>query len=166
MNLGTKHFERAAQHHATLAKDHRTIASTARGSMKKAAKADGMEELDIESLAEFLEQFIESHDAIADEHEEMSEHCMKCSLAAKEAEKADSGDLGKSFSNPALQGLIKKLVAEEIGNTVRPMNVSIVAPNRPGLVAVPRAGAPAIPETHVDPQFQKLFSTGDAEPSQ
>lgn len=134
MNLTKTHFVREATHHALVTKCHRAIASGAEKCMSKAAKSD-LKNLDLEGLDEFLQVFIETHNALGDEHAEMAEHCAKCAKAADEAEKAAADDLNK----------------------IVPHRVSAVAPTAPGITMVPRFGSPPLQKAAVDSQFSKLL---------
>jgi hypothetical protein len=160
--------KRAAQHFTKVALHHAAIAKAAEkcGAMAKAAK-DDVDSLDLDQLDELLESFIENHSAIGDECADYAECCAKCAKEA-DAEKASVDAMFKAASGAApsaLEGLVRAAVYKMLGNTVIPSSVSVVAPTRPGLVAVKRPGqpdlpaAPAVPD--VPPEFQKLFSTVD-----
>jgi hypothetical protein len=142
MDLSQKHFERAAQHHAAVSKCHRGIANAAQKSMRKAEQAD----LDIESLGDFLESFIEEHNALADEHAEMSEFCSTCSKTA--------GVLAMEAA--------EKAAKDRFSATVVSDNVHKVVPTRPGFTPVVRMGEPtpsaAAAVGNVPLEFQKLVS--------
>jgi predicted phage gp36 major capsid-like protein len=153
MDLSQRHFERAAQHHATLSKCHRAIAKGATKSMGKAAKSD-LDDTDAEALAEFLEEFIEQHNAIADEQAEMSEHCMKCGKAAADA-----------AVEAAEKAAAARFTKRDGDDAIAPTGVRAVVPSTPpaGYFAVPRFGQKAIPAATPAPEFAKLFSAEDGE---
>ena len=147
MNKNTiqEHFQRAATHHARLAKRHRGLSAACEKALQvhKAAKSD-VKGPEGPALEDLLLSFAEHHGGAADEHDDMAEHCSECS-------KADfGGDLAK--------------LAEALGNTLRPTEVRTVIPSAPGYMMVPRHGqqqAPAKP--NVDSQFSKLVSVGDVD---
>jgi hypothetical protein len=162
MDHTEKYLKRAAQHHVVKAQHHRKMGAAIEKctGMVKAAKSD-LESLDVESLGELLQTFLDEHQAMADEHGQMAE---ECAMAAKEAQKADAGDLAKFASNPVFQEYVEKAVREAVGNTVVPTSVHAVVPAPParaGLQAIPRFGSREVPTPVVEPQFAKLF---DANP--
>lgn len=81
-------------------------------------------------------------------------------LAKKTLETFDNDDEVKQF----MRETIMKMVGEAIGNTIVPTGVSAVAPNAPGVRAVPRAGQQPIPvKPNVPDNFQKLVAIDDEE---
>jgi hypothetical protein len=165
MNLTKEHFTRAATHHTRLTKSHRAIASAAEKSMSKAQKSD-LKSLDLEGLDEFLQVFIETHNALGDEHAEMAEHCAKCAKAAGEAEKAVGDELRK-MAPASVESYVREMIMKTVGDMVQPMGISAVAPTPPGITAVPRAGQPALPaKANVPLQFAKLVDGGDSRDSE
>ena len=114
------------------------------------------------------EQRISAHKAAMDAEEKGSaRHAFhKASIAHHEPlrdfhknamEKAASGEMNKS---PDISATVENAVAAyfgKIGATLIPTLVSAVTPNRPGITAVPRAGAQAIQERpNVPEEFLKL----------
>jgi len=75
-------------------------------------------------------------------------------------EKAVTDELNKADRPGDITATVENAVAAyfaKIGATLIPTLVSAVTPNRPGIIAVPRAGAQAIPERpNVPEEFLKL----------
>lgn len=96
------------------------------------------------------------HAGLAKRHAALAKHCGATTA------KADSGNLEKRDSD--LRDVIKKMVTEEIGNTVRPTEIHAVIPNWPGVTLVPRHGSPQEPaKQNVDSQFEKMFAIEHSE---
>jgi hypothetical protein len=164
------HMKRTAQHFAKVALHHKAIAASIQKCFgkNKVAKAD-LEDIDVDSLTEMLQEFLDNHAAIADECVDYAECCAKA--AQEDAEKVSAANLKKILSDPEGQELVRKMLADFVGNQIVPTGVRVVVPTVPdagrsGLVAVPRVGqrsvAAAAPE--VPTQFAKLFSVEDEEP--
>jgi hypothetical protein len=88
----------------------------------------------------------ESHVVVRDYHKA----CM---------EKAAGDEMNKSDSPvPAsLESHVRAILVKMLGDTLVPTAVSAVAPSRPGIIAVPRAGEQPVPaRLNVPEQFQKM----------
>jgi hypothetical protein len=93
----------------------------------------------------------ESHVAMRDFHKA----CM---------EKATTDEMNKVDSTvPAsLEDAVRVVFLKMFGNTLVPTNVSGVAPTRPGVTAVPRAGEKPVPVTpNVPLEFAKLVAVDE-----
>jgi hypothetical protein len=165
MDLSQKHFEKTAVHAASMAKGHHAIVATIRKALgiKKGAKAD-LGDLDVESLVEALEEVLEHLSGMGDASGSYAEHCQACAKEAADAEKAAGDAMNKAASGvapTALEEAVRRTFLKMYGNTLMPTAVSAVAPNRPGLTAVPRFGAPSPAVPDVPLEFQKLVSVDD-----
>jgi hypothetical protein len=131
-----KHFTRTAEHHVKKAEHHAVIASHASGLLAM-HKAEG---LDTEALDDLLQRYIDSHAAIADEHQSMAEHCTECAKTCAASGKA-------------------------MGDEIMPTLISLIAPESPAqrVRAVPRFGAPPLQKTEVDEKFAHLVRVSDEE---
>jgi hypothetical protein len=160
-NVLHEHFARLATHHVKLAKHHSGLATAAEQTREahKAAKPKAdLQGIDVEALSSFLENFIETHSAIADEHRDMAEHAADMAECAKAV---GAVDLQKMATDPVLSQYVKKMVDEALGNSLVPTHVSAITPPR-GVTPVVRAGQREIPLSQtVDPRFSKLVASGD-----
>ena len=136
---GEKKREKA--HHLSKAKSHD-------GHSEDHAKlAELHEEAGDKDIAKCHKSLSKRHAADAEEHRNQAD---ACDGAMAECDKVAGDELNKSASD-----LIKRL--EVLENTVVPTRVSAVAPNAPGLTAVPRAGQRPVGDRPVVPvQFAKL----------
>ncbi|SRR5713226_7351642 len=82
-------------------------------------------------------------------------------------EKTAGDEMNKAAGDsvPAyLEDAVKAVFLKMFGNVLQPTAVSAVAPNRPGITAVPRGGQPEIPaKPNVDPRFEHLTKIDDRE---
>src|SRR5258708_32864415 len=132
--------------------------------------------------AEIHAEHAEAHKSMMDHHDDGPEpafHKRKHELhkAASEThatlrdyhkasmEKAASDEMhkGADGSVPAsLETYIRATIMKMFGDSLVPTNVSAVAPNRPGIAAVPRAGQQPIPERpNVPEQLPHLAKAAD-----
>jgi len=96
-------------------------------------------------------------------------HAKLAAYHLAECEKATLADGLSKAAPDTLQEMVKKMVAEEIGNTLVPTKASIIAnPDLVGVRAIPRAGQKIVPAGAQAPsvpmEFVKLFSTEDNDP--
>lgn len=126
----------AAEHHGTLHECYKTLST-----FGKSAKSEMKPDKDGNDLCDTLEEIAECHKAAAAYHANAMEECSK--------------SMDPEFSKAASPEFEKRLSAIE--NRIEPTRISAVAPNRPGITAVPRAGQPAFSEKpNVPIQFSKL----------
>lgn len=110
--------------------------------MAKASKSD-MKDGDEDGLCSTLQKI---SDAFADGASYHKSAMMECEKS-----------MDVEFSKAASPDMEKRLSALE--NTIVPSRVSAIAPNAPGIRAVPRAGQQPIPERpNVPIQFEKLVA--------
>ena len=131
-----KFHETAADHHDELAKCFHKLSSLGKGA--KSHMSD--DAIAADELTQCLGKIAGAHQLRSAYHKE----------AMAECEKIAADDLNKSSSD-----LIKRL--EHLEGQIVPTRVSAIAPNAPGIRAVPRAGAPNAPaRPEVPLQFAKL----------
>lgn len=131
MSTLREHLKKA---HESIATHHRTMSKCHGDAMGKAVAGNPEHEFHKGARA--------AHDAAADAHDQMCQECMKVT----------GDELNKNTAD-----LVKRL--EHLENTIQPTRVSAVAPNAPGVRAVPRAGQQPIPDRpNVPIQFEKLVA--------
>jgi hypothetical protein len=134
-------LRKEAEHHRSMSKHHTSA-------MGKAVAGDPQHEFHRCTKAE--------HDAMAADREQRASYhdtrAADCDKLMEECEKVfASGDLNKAASD-----VMKRL--EHLEGQVVPSRVSGVAPDRPGVRAVPRFGAqPLAARPEVPVQFEKLI---------
>jgi hypothetical protein len=119
-------------------------------------------------LSDFAKDLGAHFAAVSSAHADLADTCEADSPAqqAHQSIAASCGDMADKCQQ------VLKTLATEFEKTFErdysqavPTNVSAVAPNAPGIVAVPRPGAPpaASVKPNVAPEFQKVFSIDDEE---
>ncbi len=150
MAKGHTHHTQMAAHHEALAKAHAAHAETLKAeidAMKAMAAEWGGGTVGVVKGADGTALVVPSGGIEAMIHE-TTQHLTKKAL--------------ESFdTDPAVQEKIREMVLKGIsatlGDKIIPTAVSAVTPNRPGITAVPRAGAPAPAEKIPVPmEFEKL----------
>jgi hypothetical protein len=148
MDLSEKHFKRQAQHHAVVGKHHHALANAGEKGMRKATAKSDLQNINVESLSEFLDLFIETHNALGDENMEMAEHCAECAKRA-----------GEDSAAAAEKAAAARFEKREGQDAIVPTNIRAVYPA--GLVAVPRPGQQAPAAAPVSTQFSKLIAVDE-----
>jgi hypothetical protein len=138
-----KHHSAKVEHHHQLGEKYGSL-----GTFHK-AKHDGADPATIFSaIAEAHAATAEEHSDMSQEHGDMAEACIKL---AKTLAETTTGEWSR-----------KAAMGDDLDKLV-PTAVSAVAPNRPGITAVPRAGMQPLPTAAENPLYAKVFGAGTDE---
>jgi hypothetical protein len=125
-----------------------------------------------EHLSSFHKEMARHHSAVADHFDTLAKCMGKASLPIKDATSAidalSAEHRAISEYHDTAAGACEKAAADELtkGDQVVPSRISGIAPERPTITAVPRAGARPLPAAAgMHPAFAKLIEPIDEEES-
>jgi hypothetical protein len=149
MSKTSDHFHKLSHdHHAGKISTHEQAIAAHKAAMD--AEEEGT------SQHAFHKAMVSHHEHIVAQHEPLRV------FHKNMMEKTTSDEMNKGAMPASIEEYVRAVVMKTL-DTVMPTAVSAVTPNRPGIVAVPRAGQQPVEKPNVPEQFAHLIKVEDGE---